>query len=166
MHHVRDMLSGRCTAARHRYAWGVLLLVVFGTGLALFNAVHGTYDLLEMTSTPAYSTEVCCAFVASVSSHPWPAGRQPALFEDVVLRQMNDPARVMSYYPHKAAPQSQNKTQRWVPEEDISLSQHKVVYIIVDGLRYDCTSGGESLVFFRSSSPRMQICGKTRSCGH
>jgi predicted AlkP superfamily pyrophosphatase or phosphodiesterase len=44
----------------------------------------------------------------------------------------------MANYPHTN--KANNATGKYVPEQDISISKHKVVYVIVDGLRYDCAS--------------------------
>jgi hypothetical protein len=57
---------------------------------------------------------------------------------DQLLKRLNNGTRIMEHYPHTAKA-ANTTTGRFVPEQDISISKHKVVYVIVDGLRYDCT---------------------------
>jgi len=83
-----------------------------------------------------------------------PQGRQPQLLSNQALRRMNNDSLILESYFRLARPAIHPKTRspgteheratphKYLPEEeeDISASRHKVVLVIVDGLRYDCTS--------------------------
>lgn len=97
---------------RRRYGCGVAALLAVGAVLLALIILHGTYDLLETT------------------------GKQQALLSDQLLKRLNNGTRIMEHYPHTAKA-ANTTTGRFVPEQDISISKHKVVYVIVDGLRYD-----------------------------
>jgi len=113
--------------ARRSFVRGLLWLVAVGVVLLGWSLLQVTYDVLTLT------------------------GRQPQLLSNQALRRMNNDSLILESYFRLARPAIHPKTRspgteheratphKYLPEEeeDISASRHKVVLVIVDGLRYD-----------------------------
>lgn len=149
-------------------------LLAVGTVLLALIILHGTYDLLETTGTTAHDHTHTNFFDSHHDTHHTHdttrhTGKQKALLSDQLLKKLNNGTRIMEHYPHTAKAANTTTTGRFVPEQDISISKHKVVYVIVDGLRYDCTSRAAlRLSCVRcglATEVARQTFGRTRSYG-
>ncbi len=68
-------------------------------------------------------------------------GRQSPFFSESRLQSMNNISRILSYFPHESGSHNHDSSvphYKHLPEQDITDSTHKVIFIILDGLRYDC----------------------------